>query len=572
MYLEKSLEKKWLVKSENKILGPYNFDQIVDLIRKKQIVLIDEIRDPETRWLYIRENNAFKTIVEEIRKEIDSKQESTKTYQSISKTFDDPMFKTKTDINHFTDINLEAKEISVISEEHTIQQKTALEKKVEKAKVYGVDTDKAVKIKLNIFSSKVILATVAVLVLIASSVGSYVYIQKRNLIKQEEDLVLQVKKYKFLGLYQRAVDLFSKLPTANQKKLIPDLLDIFPLLETSGQASIEDIKSLTGLSTEQKSNVELINFWRSMQQQNYPEAQEFLVKATTLQPRSLLIRENEALLYLKKGQFLNSFNSFKDIFNKEKSGRYLLGMLQSYFGLSSIDRTRLGKDLLASLDKYTSTYFDYKKELLLGQISLALETNNELLYRVSLKQYFNTPCQLSAQFTKPILLAPNSYLWKDLNDVKTLVQKPLFGDDVILFQLHDLLEQGQLSAATEHLSNNISRVASLQNREQMNLLLYNSQNRNSEVITLEKANHLDMTSELNHLLLAMNKIELDENANITNHLEFLTSKQQAFYKDWLVLEQLIKKNAKNELKSFIKDHFITTQDFGPVFVARSLIN
>ncbi|MEQ1723297.1 MAG: hypothetical protein ABL930_08970, partial [Pseudobdellovibrio sp.] len=297
-----------------------------------------------------------------------------------------------------------------------------------------------------------------------------------------------------------------------------------------------------------------------------------LVKATTLQPGSLLIRENEALLYFKKGQFLNSFNSFKAIFNQEKGGRYLLGMVQSYYGLSNLERSQLGKDLLASLDKYTSTYFDYKKELLLGQISLALETNNELLYRVSLKQYFNTPCQLSAQFTKPILLAPNSYLWKDLNDVKSVVLKPLFGDDVILFQLHDLLEQGQLSTATEHLSNNISRVGNLQNREQMNLLLYNSQNRNREVVALEKANHLDMSSELNHLLLAINKIELDENTNITSHLDFLASKQQVFYRDWLMLEQLIKKNSTNELKSFIKEHFITTQNFGPIFVARSLIN
>ncbi|MEQ1722337.1 MAG: hypothetical protein ABL930_04120, partial [Pseudobdellovibrio sp.] len=236
MYLEKNLEKKWLVKSENKILGPYNFDQVVDLIRKKQIALIDEVRDTEIRWLYIRENNEFKSIVEEMRKEIDSKQESTKTYQTASKSYDDPMLKTKTDINHFTDINLEAKEISVVSEELTIQQEVPVEKKVEKAKVYGVDTDEAVKEKINIFSNKIILATAAALVLIASSVGAYVYIQKRNLIKQEEDLALQVKKYKYLGLYQKAVDVFTKLPTANQKKLIPDLLEIFPLLETSGQA------------------------------------------------------------------------------------------------------------------------------------------------------------------------------------------------------------------------------------------------------------------------------------------------------------------------------------------------
>lgn len=573
MYLEKNLEKKWLVKSENKILGPYNFDQIVDLMRKKQITMIDEVRDPETRWLYIRENAEYKNIVEEIRKEIDSKQENTKTYQSISKSYDDPMLKTKTDINNqFTDINLETKDISFVNEELSVPSETVVGARVEKAKVYGVQTDEVVQNKLNIFSNKIILATVAAILLVVGSVSGYIYIQKRNLQKQEEDLALQVKKYKYLGLYQKAVDGFTKLPDATQKKLIPDLLEIFPLLQAAGQVKSEDIKTLSNLSTEQRSNVELIYFWESMQQQNYGQAQEFLVKATTLQPGSLLIKENEALLYLKKGQYLNSFNIFKTIFTAEKNGRYLLGMVLSFYGLSNLERSQFGKDLLSSLDKYTSTYFDYKKELLLAQISLALETNNELLYKISLKQFFNTPCQLSAQFTKPSLLAPNSYLWKDMNEIKAIVQKTLFGDDVILFQLHDYLEQGQLSAATEHLSNNISRVSNFQMREQMNLLLYNSQNRNREVVALEKGNKLDMSSELNHLILALNQIELDENVSIEPHLQFLTSKQQVFFKDWLVLEQLIKKNSTTEIKSFLKEHFITTQNFGPVFIARSLVN
>lgn len=573
MYLEKNLEKKWLVKSENKILGPYNFDQIVDLMRKKQITMIDEVRDPETRWLYIRENAEYKNIVEEIRKEIDSKQENTKTYQSISKSFDDPMLKTKTDINNqFTDINLETKDISFVNEELSIPSETVVGVRVEKAKVYGVQTDEAVQTKLNIFSNKIVLATIAAVVLVVSSVGGYVYIQKRNLQKQEEDLALQVKKYKYLGLYQKAVDAFTKLPDTTQKKLIPDLLEIFPLLDAAGQVKSEDIKTLTNLSTEQRSNVELIYFWESMQQQNYGQAQEFLVKATTLQPGSLLIKENEALLYYKKGQFLNSFNIFKSIFGAEKNGRYLLGMVISFYGLSNLERSQFSKDLLSSLDKYTSTYFDYKKELLLAQISLALETNNELLYKISLKQFFNTPCKLSAHFTKPSLLAPNSYLWKDMNEIKAIVQKPLFGDDVILFQLHDYLEQGQLSAATEHLSNNISRVANFQVREQMNLLLYNSQNRSREVVALEKGNKLDMNSELNHLILALNQIELDENVSVEPHLQFLASKQQVFFRDWLVLEQLIKKNSAAEIKSFLKEHFITTQNFGPVFTAKSLVN
>ena len=56
-------ENKWLVKSDNKIVGPYSFDQIEDFLFKRQISLIDEVRDMNTRWLYIREVPEFKEMV-----------------------------------------------------------------------------------------------------------------------------------------------------------------------------------------------------------------------------------------------------------------------------------------------------------------------------------------------------------------------------------------------------------------------------------------------------------------------------------------------------------------------------
>jgi hypothetical protein len=576
MYLEKNSEKKWIVKSENTILGPYSFDQIIDLIRKKQISLIDEIRDTETRWLYVRENAEFKSIVEEMRKEIDARQESTKTYQSQSK-IEDPLQKTKTDINQFTDINLETKDIDVVKEilSNSFEMTPPPPKAVEKARVYGVQTDAVVQEKLGLFSNKLMVSSIVAVVLAVSAFFGYVYIQKRNIQRQEEELALQIKKYRFLGLYQKAIEVFSKLPQSNQKKLLPDLLEIYPLLESAGLVNYDMIKSMKvefSLNLEQKANIELINYWQSMKQQNYGEAQEYLVKATALQPASLLIKENEALLQLKKGQSSAAFKQFKNIFNEEKNGRYLLGMVQSFWGLSSSEKNVYNHDLLQSLERYTTVYYDYKKELLLAQITLAQELGNDVLYKVSVKQFLNTPCLLSQKFTKPTLLAPNSYLWKDLSEIKNIVLKSLSGDEVMLFQLHDLLEADQLSAATEYLASNVSKMVDPKNKEEMNLLLFNSQSRSKEVVALEKSNRLDLSLELNHLLLAQNKLDLDPNADIKSHLDYLTDRQQIFYEDWLRLEQLIKKNQIPELRLFVKDHFITTQNFLPVFEAKGLVN
>lgn len=575
MQREKKLENKWLIKSENRILGPYNFEQVLVLIRKKQISIIDEIRDPETRWLYVRENGEFKVVVDEMRSEIDARTEGTKTFQSTTKAPEDTaMQKTKTDLNQFTDINIEAKEI-VATSEVISNPAPSPTPKVERAKVYGVQSDVVIQNKMNIFSSKILVGTVVGVVLLLTTFFGYIYVQKRNILRQEEELTLQIKKFKYLGLYQKAVDLFAKLPTANQKKMVPELLEIYPLLESTGLVGPDDIKSFktdSGLSQEQKANLEIINYLVSMQLQNYGQAQEFLVKATALLPASLLIKENEALLNLKRGQFATSFTLFKSIFSQDKNGRYLLGMVQAYYGLTAAEKTPLSKSLLSNLEKYTTVYYDFKKELLLAQIALAHELEETVLFKVSKTQFFNTPCLLSKQFVKPNLLAQNTYAWTDLAEIKSTVQKLLSGDELILFQVHDLLEASQISAATEFVSNNIAKVANPAIREQINLLLYNAQKRTKELLALEKTNQLDMGSELNHLLLALNKLEKSPNGSVSSHKQFLVSRQQMFYKDWIDLEQLIAKNSVTELKIFVKDHFVTVQNFAPLFVAKNLVN
>ncbi len=615
MYLEKNSEAKWLIKAENKILGPYSYDQIIDLIHKKQISFIDEIRDPETRWLYVRENPKFKNITEEMRKEINAEAESTKTHQSITKTIAktiaktivetivetsaetsaetitetrvktieeaiaEAMRKTKTNINGFANINFEAKDMVIENEVLDAHTETPVKSRKEavakQTKVYGAYSDKFVKSKVQRYFNKVLGLLVAGVAAVVFSFFGYMHYQKSVVIKQEEEQTRQVKKYIFLGFHQKVADIFSQMPIASQKKVIPEVLEIYPLLEALGLVSIDDIESLKlnlSLVSEQKANIELIYFGLSIQKNNYGDALDYLVKATTLQSASYLIKENEALLYLKKGQYLKAFNIYNNIFRQEKNGRYLLGMVQSYFGLPNSESYQFGRALLSNLEKYTSVYYDYKKELLLGQIALAYELNETVQYKAAKDQFFNTPCRLSAEFTKPGLLAPHSYAWQDLSGIGAIIQKNLSEEELVLFQLHDYLESNKMSDAAEFSSNSLAKVNSAEVRAQMSLLLLDAQKRNNEVIAFEKAHKLDMNSELNHFLVAKNKIALGGGENITTHLDFLGAKRLVFYRDWLQLEQLLKKNSVSEIKTFLKDHFVTMKNFNPVYMARSLVN
>ncbi len=579
MLVEKNSVSKWIVKSENKILGPYSYDQIEDLIRKKQISLIDEVRDSETRWLYVRENAEFKDIVETIRKELDSKLESTKTFQSFSKS--EEMLKTRTDVSGPSKIDeSDVKDISMVTE--TLQppkderpaRKTEDHKKREKVTLYGLESDAVIKEKVSHSGVRFLMYIGVLFVLALAGSAGYYFYQKANQQKQEDQWAQQIKKYKFLGLDQKAVEVFGRLPAESQKKMLPQVIELLPLLETNGvvrMSEIESLKSLEGLSVEQKVSIQLVQFWLAMQAQNFDSAQEFVIKALALQPSSKLIKENDALVQYKKGKFQKALDIYIELYKNETSGRYLYGMALSVLGLPPIERLKFITEISQNIEKYTFVYYDYKKELLLAQLYFTKILKNDRLYDLTWKQFINTPCQLSSLFKKPLLLAPNTYLWKDLAGYIDLVRPFLTTEDSVLFETHQLIESSQISAASQYISQNAAKLKDNFMKQQLNMLTFHFQSRSADVLALEKTNQLDMKSELTQVLLALNKLEENPNADISKHMQFFKDNQMAFYQDWISLVQIVKQGSPEAIRAFTRNHFLTVNNFVPALEAKSLV-
>lgn len=576
MSFEKHSENKWIVKSDSKILGPYSFDQIEDLIQKKQISLIDEIRDTETRWLYVRENPEFSKIVETIRKELDSKLEGTKTFQTISKTTE---AHTKTEIPQFTNIDNEVQDVSVIKEiiQNQIKEKSAIfdeAPRKEKVKLYGFQNDQAIKNKIEASNKRSVVLVISLFVLIVAGFFGFNFYQRYSQQKQEEQYALQIKKYKFLGLEQKAVEVYEQLQSDNQKKLLPEVIELLPLLETKGLMQIQDIENLknaSDLSLDQKTNVQLVLFWSAMQAQNFGLAQEYIVKAHTLQPASKLIKENEALIEIKKNNFTKAFELYNDLFKADSSGRYLFGLAQAIMGLNSAERQAALPLLSQQIENYTMVRYDFKKELLLAQMVFAKWLKNENLFQASWKQFVQTPCGLSRLFKKPLLLSPQSYQWKDLSEYVSTLHSFLNPEESVIFNVHNQLESGAITSADQYLKNNSTRIKENHFRQQLSLLVFYAQGRSADIVALEKTNQLDDQSEVNHLLVALSQIDLNPQAKIDNHLQFFKQSRLDFYADWLLLAQLIKNQSTEQLRIFTKNHFVTVSNFLPLLEGKSMV-
>lgn len=72
-------EQKYIVKSSNRVLGPYSIEEISTRVARREINMLDEIRTPEMRWCFVREVPAFHGLIERLRAEEMSRGEHTQT-------------------------------------------------------------------------------------------------------------------------------------------------------------------------------------------------------------------------------------------------------------------------------------------------------------------------------------------------------------------------------------------------------------------------------------------------------------------------------------------------------------
>src|SRR4051812_5045260 len=58
----------WLVKSSGRIIGPYPTVKIAELLRTREISVLDEISPPLRRWQTLQYHDEFREVVDSMRK------------------------------------------------------------------------------------------------------------------------------------------------------------------------------------------------------------------------------------------------------------------------------------------------------------------------------------------------------------------------------------------------------------------------------------------------------------------------------------------------------------------------
>ena len=608
-----SFEKKWLVKSEQRILGPFSYEQIEELLKKKQISLLDEIRDMERRWSFIREVPEFKPLVELVRREVDQASELTQTLQT--KTNQETLSISRKEASITMDmanpqdaaLNVLAQEVAnenaptgldrrpidaskivdvsfkdTIDASHPNSNRSKNNERT-KAPRYGSTSDINVQTEVEQTSKTYLFGFVFVVV---GLIAGYFFWQNQRVqsqLKADSDAVNQVRRMAIISNAPKVVELYSKLSKPLQKKVLPDLISFFPLLRDFGVTAspefIESFRQNNQLTQDRLAQLEMFQFTAAMNASDFDSGQKYLVSAVSLSPTSDVVIENEALFNLARGNYAEARKIFEKLINRQDGmvqGRWIYGLLVSlYRG----DQLNDFKSALEMIGRHLFTRMDYGREIRLFQLYLSKRDNNRTLFEASIRDYLQSPLQVGSLFRQDPLIWIDGYdpALQDELVSKILLRQKGFEFDRLqnYFNASYSLERNRLDQVETFLKANVSEAKTIEfaSFEFQYLFL---QNRKPDAFAVLSGQKLENLWIYTQFLLAKGILEsksfTDSHGNLLPVVDSVLTRETGFIPNYFTF---LKKwystdtDRQQKLREFLDVNLTLSPDFLPYITAKS---
>lgn len=415
------LTKNWLVKSSTKILGPFTREEVMVLLIRRQITIIDEVRQPDGRWNYIRENRHFKEVVKTLRYEQDHSKDDTMTSTATVRTGTASFTKTEapTVSEDFT-----RTPVTPEKEPPRLQKIPSLKDVTPSGngdgppkppplgatKSFGTLSDQRVQNKIrkqNIFLRAVLL----IFTTVALTFFAFSFLRKEKKSDLNYDQLLSSSlRYKEMGLYKFALQNYKKAESLREPDLETQFQMVFLLIN-------EDRQSLKGrrvieraLLKEGRSRNEVINGHLGMalsymMEGDLKQAEEYLQKTLGFDANNETAKINQAVIYLKKGAYAQALNSFEGL-SKPESPAYPLILLCKSMALIEVSKKQSNPEHLVNLANEIKSYVG-KSHFLRKELSLLLIYLNQLSQDVTeegeaINTFLDEPHNVSQQYVRDL--------------------------------------------------------------------------------------------------------------------------------------------------------------------------
>lgn len=415
---ENRQEKIWLVKSSTRILGPHSIDEIAQLLVKKHISIIDEVRPPRGRWKYVREHEIFNETVDALRQEQENSAEPTQT-MTQTQTMTSHTVVTKTDITEevrddtvtpppIPQSDLRAplpptpgsmKDIS--GRELSVSQKNAAARDV-----YTAMSDRAAQQAMHSAQKKMRWVVIALIVLVAASI---VFFQLRKTsVRNEgyETLIEQALRFRGLMLNQQALAMYKKAiqirePTPEIQSEMALLLIVLDRQNVMGRRILE--KELQSSSNRNRVNDAQLGIAISyILEGSLREAEDTLQKILVSEPGNFNARLNLALIAIRKGEWREADRQLEDLSRRSSPHPLvLLGRAVSQLELNTQDPVRM-RGLAGEIRSYLASSSQLRQELLM--VEAALLQNEPLASEGSIREFLYEISRQSPDYVRDLRL------------------------------------------------------------------------------------------------------------------------------------------------------------------------
>ncbi|MEN0060385.1 MAG: tetratricopeptide repeat protein [Bdellovibrio sp.] len=341
--------KNWLIKSSARILGPFTLNEVVENIKSKQISIIDEVRQPDGRWSYIREISLFMDIVRSIREEQDPYSEKTMTQSLAHHTM------TKTDsFSGSDDITLtpvppevnsgSLKDVTPVFESPMGAASTA--------KSYGASGDTRLKQKMQKKTHRLRWALLSLTFLVILGVGLSLLQKDKNRVMSYDELMAQAIRYKNLGLYEKSLLSYQrasklKQPDAESQVQMAPVLISEDRQSLQGRRILESVLGQTGRSRSETVEAYLGIAVSYIMDGDLKQAEDILQKALGHEPYNLSALLNMAIIQHKKGNYAGAMRDFDLI--QRKNPQSALALFGKALATLEYAKTRMDSSVLPAL-------------------------------------------------------------------------------------------------------------------------------------------------------------------------------------------------------------------------------
>ena len=284
-------KKRWLVKSNGRILGPYSKDQVTDYLLRRELVLIDEISSPTGMWTLIRDQKDFSEIIKKLVIEDVNIGESTQVITAGSMT-----------LTTTAELTAEESPSKVIEDQGDDEKKDLATEYVYEEKFSDKETFRVplIVVSLLVVSALGLILYFKVLSLSEEKVEKY-----RTLLVEGGNLVHQGNFDKALIKYKEAYQLDSR---------VSDFHAYFgALLVRSGETvqARRVLEKLLRADPEAKDEVQLVLGLADLMDGDHEEAEKKFDEV--LSPQLLQAKINKGLSLLQTGKYDEAYSLFMSL-------------------------------------------------------------------------------------------------------------------------------------------------------------------------------------------------------------------------------------------------------------------